>query len=534
VILKGSQRGNGADLAIHLMNLFDNEQVEIAEVYGTVAGDLYGAFAEFEAVAAGTRASEPLYSLSINPPAPLTREQYFEAIQTIETGLGLTGQPRAVIFHVKDGREHCHVVWSRIDIEKMRAIQMSHDRRRLMDMACELARKYGLSLPPGLKAWEAKQKFEKDFLEASLAERAQQKITGITPEQRRADITAAYDQSDSAEAFRAALEEKGYVLAKGDRRGLVVVDERGGVHSLTRYVKGHTAKQIKARLAALNAQGLPSVDQAKDMARQRAQAQQERAREQQGDQQHDEEEQRFAESRRRAEATFAGKQAARRLELQQAEQELLTRQQAEKLSLHAAQKSESRGLLFRVRIAVADLIGRTPALRSVLGHIQKLTHLDPAERHRLESEALVRRHDREKLDIERRKRMLTRVEKREWASFERTHVREQRLREAARQEREREKQRTAQARTVDNKAMQDFHDAARDQGLWKHRVFKEGELRESFNNAAEFEEGADKAGGDDDGLAPSRNAGSDDDGGDDDNSGPSRRRRRGKGYGYRR
>jgi hypothetical protein len=72
VILKGSQRGNGADLAIHLMNGFDNERVEIAEVYGTVAGDLYGAFAEFEAVAAGTKAKDYLYSLSstLTPSAP--------------------------------------------------------------------------------------------------------------------------------------------------------------------------------------------------------------------------------------------------------------------------------------------------------------------------------------------------------------------------------------------------------------------------------------------------------------------------------
>src|SRR5262245_22571597 len=109
------------------MNGFDNETIEIAEVYGTVAGDLYGAFAEFEAVSRGTKATEYLYSLSISPPKPLTRAQYNEAIATIEHGLGLTDQPRAVVVHVKDGREHCHVVWSRIDVENMRAIQMSHD-----------------------------------------------------------------------------------------------------------------------------------------------------------------------------------------------------------------------------------------------------------------------------------------------------------------------------------------------------------------------------------------------------------------------
>ena len=251
MILKGSQRGNGADLATHLMNSFDNERIEIAEVYGTVAGDLHGAFAEFEAVSLGTKAKEYLYSLSISPSAPLTREQYNEAIAAIENRLGLTDQPRAVVFHVKDGREHCHVVWSRIDVDKMRAIHMAHDHRKLMDLACELARKYGHDLPPGLKAWEEKQKREKEKLEATLGEKAQAEETGITPEQRREEITAAYEASDSAEAFRSALEQKGYVLARGDRRGLVVVDSFGGVHSLTRYIKGHSAKEIKAKLAAL-------------------------------------------------------------------------------------------------------------------------------------------------------------------------------------------------------------------------------------------------------------------------------------------
>ena len=278
MILKGSQRGNGADLATHLMNSFDNERIEIAEVYGAVADDLHGAFAEFEAVSLGTKAREYLYSLSISPSAPLTREQYNEAIGAIENRLGLTDQPRAVVFHVKDGREHCHVVWSRIDVDKMRAVHMAHDRRKLMDLACELARKFGHDLPPGLKAWEEKQKREKDKLEPTLGEKAQAEETGITPEQRREEITAAYEASDSAEAFRSALEQKGYVLARGDKRGLVVVDRFGNPHSLTRYVKGHSAKEIKAKLAALAPEQLPSVDQAKEIMRQRAQAQQEWSR----------------------------------------------------------------------------------------------------------------------------------------------------------------------------------------------------------------------------------------------------------------
>ena len=139
-------------------------------------------------------------------------------------------------------------------------------------------------------------------------------------------------------------------------------------------------------------------------------------------------------ARKAKEDALAAKQAARRLEVRQAEQELLIRHQAERLALHAAQKSESRGFLFRVRSAVADLIGRTPGLRSVLSHIQKMTHLDPKERHTLENEALARRHARERREIERRNRFLARVEKREQRSLERALLREQRLQEAARLE----------------------------------------------------------------------------------------------------
>lgn len=480
MILKGSQRGGGADLAIHLMNGFDNERVEIAEVYGTVAPDLYGAFAEFEAVASGTKAKEYLYSLSINPPSPLSREQYHQAIQDIETRLGLTDQPRAVVFHVKDGREHCHVVWSRIDVEHMRAVHMAHDRCKLMDLACDLARKFDLVLPPGLKAWEDKQRVEKERLEPTLAEKAQTEATGLTPDQRRAEITACYEQSDSAEAFINALEQQGYVLAQGDRRGFVIVDRFGGVHSLSRYVKGQAAKAIKARLAPLRPQDLPTVEQAKDIVRQRNQAQGEKQREGEGDKRR-----RFEDSRRKAQAALAARHEKRRAALRGKEQELLIRQQAEKLSLHAAQKTESAGLLFRMQSVVTDLIRRTPGLRSVLGRFQQLKQLDPKERHRLEGEALDRRHARERRDIGREERMLSRLETRERQSLERA------LNRAARR-----------AQELDRNLRDEFREAAQDRTAVQRREFTAGALQQDFNDAAEFEEGADRAGEGDDDDAP--------------------------------
>ena len=513
MILKGRQRGSGADIAVHLMNALDNESVEIAEVRGAVADDLFGAFAEFELVAKGTRAQKPFYSLAINPSEPLTREQYFEAIELIEKRLGFSGQPRAVVFHKKrgetgDAREHCHVVWSRIDCEQMKAIHLSHDKCKLMDLACQIAHRFGLDLPPGLKAWEERQPFKKDQLEASLAEKAQADKTGITPEQRRAEITACYENSDSAAAFVNALEQAGYVLARGDKRGFVVVDRFGSPHSLTRYIKGHSAKQVKAKLAALDSGALPDVDQAKEIMRARMQALEERQQEQQH-QQHDDDQ-----HRQQQFDALRAKQQARRTELAGREQDLLARQQAERMQLHAAQYLEAQSVLYRIRKVVTEFIETTPGLRSVLGPIQKLAGLDPAEKHRLENAALAGRQARERMDIARHKRALSRLENREKASLAK------RLKRAERQEQ-------AFQPDVARKDVQfdELHGQAQDHS-YESRWYEWGELSAHFNVQASGH-GDNGTGGDDDGGFDHQ---PDPNGPDDD--GPKRRRKRS--YGYRR
>lgn len=370
-------------------------------------------------MASGTRAKKPLYSLSVNPSEPLTREQYIEAVEAIETKLGLTDQPRAIVFHTKEGREHCHVVWSRIDGAEMKAIHMAHDRRKLCDMAVRLAEQYGQELPEGLKAWKQREQFKKDKLETTLAENAQQKKSGITPEQRRTEITAAWREADSASAFRHALEARGYILARGDRRAFAVVDRFGDVHSLSRYLKDVGRKDMRARMKALDPASLPTVAQAQEQARAQQQAHAERAREQRAAQ--DEAVKRRAAEKRTA---MERAQAARRLALAQQEQMLFLTQQQERMALHAAQKSEASGMMFRMRAKVADLVAGTPALQSVLGHIASRAGLDPRERHKLENAALDRRHEREKIALAGRAKALDKIDRRERMALERDLKRE--------------------------------------------------------------------------------------------------------------
>jgi hypothetical protein len=402
MILKGSARGGGADLALHLMNAFDNERVELSQVRGTVAEDLHGAFGEYEAIAAGTRCKKPLYSLSINPSAPLSRERYSAAIDRIEKGLGLAGQPRAVVFHVKNGREHCHVVWSRIDARTMKAVHLSHDRMKLRALSRELAREFGLKLPEGLERDKGEQRGQQKDM--TLGEKRQAEQTGIAPEKRRREITQAWRASDSPEAFRAALMQKGYVLAKGDKRGFVVIDRYGHVHSLARQIEGVKTRELKAKLSPL-ADRLPTFDQARVLQREKRKTADDAIRERV--------KQRVAEGMKPLQA----KQAARRLALDQREQRMLLTQASERFALSAAQLAERKNAFTGAAMLVFALLERIPALRSVLAPILRNPNLNPNERHRRSRDALSRRHGREKSLAERRKDFLRQLEARELRSL---------------------------------------------------------------------------------------------------------------------
>jgi len=146
MILKGNQRSGARELALHLMK-DENDHVQVHEIRGFVSSDLMGAFKESEAQSKGTRCKQYLYSLSLNPPQDkaVSIEDFEKAIDQAEERLGLTGQPRAIVFHEKEGRRHAHAVWSRIDTERMKAVQLSHSKRKLNELSKQLYLDHGSS-----------------------------------------------------------------------------------------------------------------------------------------------------------------------------------------------------------------------------------------------------------------------------------------------------------------------------------------------------------------------------------------------------
>ena len=256
MILKGNQRGGAKDLALHLMKV-ENDHVEVYELRGFAAQTLMGALNEVYAVSRGTRCRQFLYSLSLNPPQTenVPTSDFVKAIEQVEKRLGLEGQPRAIVFHEKDGRRHAHAVWSRIDIENMKAVHMAFDHERLKDVSRELFLEHGWAMPEGLVKSESR-----DPRNFTLAEWQQAKRTGLPARETRAALQDAWAISDSKTAFVHALEERGFCLARGDRRSFVAVDWQGEVHSIPRLTNQKT-RQVRERLG--EASDLPAVGEVK-------------------------------------------------------------------------------------------------------------------------------------------------------------------------------------------------------------------------------------------------------------------------------
>lgn len=81
------------------------------------------------------------------------------------------------------------------------------------------------------------------------------------PQLVKAMFKQAWQSSDNAETLQAALEEKGFFLARGDRRSVVALDYQGEIYALARW-SGVKTKDVKARLPETDK--LPSVQERRE------------------------------------------------------------------------------------------------------------------------------------------------------------------------------------------------------------------------------------------------------------------------------
>nr|WP_306266979.1 Ti-type conjugative transfer relaxase TraA [Pararhizobium sp. IMCC3301] len=255
MILKGSERGNARQLADHLLNVMDNDHVDVHRLQGFIANDVHGAFEEIHAISKATNCKKFLFSLSLSPPSnEMVRVEDFEAVidQAMER-LGLADQPHVIIFHEKNGRRHAHLVVSRIDTKKLRAITLSFYKERLNALGREIYLSHGWDMPDGFT-----DRIINDPLNFGLEEWQTSKRAKRDPKALKSIMRDCWARSDDQVSFEAALKEQGFWLARGDKRSFVAIDHKGTIYSLSRWL-GVKPQELKTRLGTPGA--LPSIEE---------------------------------------------------------------------------------------------------------------------------------------------------------------------------------------------------------------------------------------------------------------------------------
>jgi hypothetical protein len=87
----------------------------------------------------------------------------------------------------------------------------------------------------------------RDPLTFTREEWQQARRAGLDPRELKAVFQHCWRASDNNASFERALKERGFWLARGDRRGFVAIDYRGEVYSLSRYA-GAKPKELQAKL----------------------------------------------------------------------------------------------------------------------------------------------------------------------------------------------------------------------------------------------------------------------------------------------
>lgn len=260
MVIKGSPRCNGVQLAMYLLDAERNEQVDILAINHPDRDNLHQALADMQDMTdTGQRGTKGLYHAQISPAIgyDMNEDQWRDCAKVLGQELGLEGQPHALVLHEKEGRIHAHVVWQRTDPDSLTLISDSNNYAAHERAARQLENMFGHERIEGPHTGKIK-----DDKSYSAAELEQGERASLSPAERKAQLTDLWKRSDSGQAFTAALNENGYVLARGDKRGMVIVDEHGEVHSLARQINGVKTKEIEQRLDHIDKSKLPNVTDA--------------------------------------------------------------------------------------------------------------------------------------------------------------------------------------------------------------------------------------------------------------------------------
>lgn len=246
MIIDGNEHGNAGNLARYLLTAKEGETVQLYETRGTALDNLTDTLTDWEAIGRSTtRGQNILYHswLRLASGEKLHEAQWLKTIETLEERLKLTDAPRVIVAHHNEQNgTHFHVVWSRVDPERDRLLNLGNSARKSITVAREAEKEFGLRR---LEAVDTKRKEKKRQL--SKTEIRAIKDRGANREKLEKAVRAAWSACDGGEEMHQMLAALKVTLEPGDRRAWVV--EYAGVKvNPVRLLEGVTEAQFRERM----------------------------------------------------------------------------------------------------------------------------------------------------------------------------------------------------------------------------------------------------------------------------------------------
>ncbi|MFY9288397.1 MAG: relaxase/mobilization nuclease domain-containing protein [Alphaproteobacteria bacterium] len=151
MIIKSHIRAGYRAAADYLKEQGKNEHIRLVEISDPDATDLDQAFHNMWLVASTTKAKKPLHHISINPfkDERLTDKQVQQIVERCEQKYGYSSgdHQRVIVEHIKDGRQHFHVIWNRVSLGTGKAIWPGHHWLKSKQVCREMEGELGLKRP---------------------------------------------------------------------------------------------------------------------------------------------------------------------------------------------------------------------------------------------------------------------------------------------------------------------------------------------------------------------------------------------------
>lgn len=244
--IQGRRRGGAKDLSGHLQKTEENESVAVKELGGfafdgLTGGNLAKALRQMEAIGFGKGQKRNLYHAILAPAygETLNADQQRFMVAYYAEHMGFVGHDYALVEHWKKGKQHFHLVFNIINPTAGKTHELKWSKTKEWKISRGLEQIFGLSTkaPKGKasRTWEMQRG----------------KRTGIDPRKMRKDVTAIFHACATTQAFIVALDKAGFVLTKGQRGQLVLVDRFGDTHGLMRQIEGKKLADLRQKFVGI-------------------------------------------------------------------------------------------------------------------------------------------------------------------------------------------------------------------------------------------------------------------------------------------